>query len=96
MTDLAQMEREALISDAKQTAVFLDNNAEDHPDMAILWQAANVMRALIRDYNKSSQRIDNLHAALHEHGVHHDNCIYHKTDDIDSCDCGFHEAYDNA
>ncbi len=49
-TKTEQMERGALLSDANQTAVFLDRNAEDHPDMDIFWQAANIMRALIESY----------------------------------------------
>ena len=49
-TKTEQMERGALLSDANQTAVFLDRNGEDHPDMDIFWQAANIMRALIESY----------------------------------------------
>ena len=39
-------ETDLLISDAKQTAVFLDNNAKLQPDVLIFGQAANVIRAL--------------------------------------------------
>ena len=42
-----QWEREALLSDAKQTAVFLDESAKLLPKLPLLWQAANVIRGLV-------------------------------------------------
>ncbi len=48
MNTATQTELEGLLSDAKQTAVFLDRNSKDHPDMDILWQASNMIRALVK------------------------------------------------
>ena len=43
-----KLEHDALLSDAKQTVIFLENNDILRPDILIFKQAANVMQALIK------------------------------------------------
>ena len=41
------LEKEALLKDANQTAIYLDKNDALEPDKLIFSQAANIMRGLI-------------------------------------------------
>ena len=62
--------------------------------LALVKLTHNAVLKQYRHIQDADKQIDQLYAALHEYGQHHDYCIYHTTDDIDSCDCGFHEAWE--